>query len=120
MVSILPGLMAIEAGAELGELGHDVVPGALAEGGQEDHRGDADGHAQGRQGGCAGDGPGGRPMTNPASHTLDLTYLLRQRRHRVEPGGASSRPDAEAHTHHERRARAAATAQTGGAAGKLG
>jgi hypothetical protein len=44
---------ADDVGAELGELGEHEAVDALADRGQQDHRGDADGDAEQRSGSCA-------------------------------------------------------------------
>ena len=84
-----------EVGAELGELAEDVVARALADRGEQDHRGDADGDAEHREHraqpvarrGRRARGGGARASTSPP----------RQRRDRVEPARAPRRQHAEEH-----------------------
>ena len=48
----LPRVDGNDARAELGELSNDVVPRTLAEGSEENDRGDADRHSEGRKKGA--------------------------------------------------------------------
>jgi hypothetical protein len=94
-VLVLPGVDADDVGAELAELAEHEAVHAFADRGEQDHRRDADGDAEQGQEAAQAVGGDGAQWRAGGSRQIGSMSALHQGLHRVEPGGAAGRHDAE-------------------------